>query len=79
MTHLTPIADPGYEIPAEEDIAWAERDERQRIASGYWTAFHRRDFTTAWTYRMQAAAYEQANPESSGLLAELVALNYQAA
>lgn len=75
--HLTLVANeltPVYEIPAEEDIAWAEHAERDRITRGYWTALEARDLNTAWDYRQQAVAYDRANPESSSLVAELVAL-----
>lgn len=74
--HLTLVTDPvpAYEIPAEEDIAWAEHAERNRITRDYWTAFEARDLETAWAYRQEAAAYDRANPESSSLVAELVAL-----
>ncbi|MFE2164861.1 hypothetical protein ACFXB3_07275 [Streptomyces sp. NPDC059447] len=56
--------------PSDVDIAWAERAERQRIA------FEVRDLETAWAYRQEAVAYDRANPGSSSLVVELVALNF---
>ena len=54
--------------PSDADLAWAERETRQRIYDAYIDA---RTQTEATAARWDAIAYDQANPLASSLVAEL--------
>lgn len=57
--------------PDEEEAAWAEHAERQRIVSAYLGAHTRAEATAA---RWEAFNYDLANPGTSRLIEELDAL-----